>query len=673
MGKSLYISLLLCLVFSANLLAQNRGSYVFPYNNHRIEIKEELKSEKEIPLILDKYIKAYDYPAVSFELETVRKSIASKHYTYQVLLEGLPVELAKVKLHVSNGQANLLQHNLPSKAEWKTLQNITSSSNENSTWLIVESQCLLAEKRAVILEPEDYYAHTFHLSDGSYFENIMKYHIDSIAYAKIFNPDPLSTAGVGYGGNYQDAYIKDTAAILIQSKNNPGGNTITFNASNFTFEGQTFNIPTESYVNSSTSPSIHQVFEDLILDGQGTILGFNTAITDDLASYNTEIRREDYNFPELAAEQEWKSMPLDFSGGTFNLTNDFFIISEFSNPFTNPAMSTTDSFDYTRNEVQFEDVNAFYHLNNYKTYWESLGFTDLATELILIDAHGNNGADNSFFTPTSPPRLVFGQGGVDDAEDADVIIHEYGHGLSHFASPNTNSGDERRALDEGFGDYLAFSYSRALTPFNAFNVFSWDGHNEFWDGRVANSPKTALDIDLGQGIYYNGEIWSASLKDLRSALGKTITDQLAIEVMYYNMPNGTLSQAALNLFDADTALYNGIHSCDIFQVLFGRKFLTGSCTDFTIGIADNYSLDGKVLLKNSYAFTYRNEDLIIYSEGIDLLNSNLQVWDLNGKLIQESYLQQNYYTLEGSKYSPGVYFITVRTKDSNYRFKILKN
>ena len=43
---------------------------------------------------------------------------------------------------------------------------------------------------------------------------------------------------------------------------------------------------------------------------------------------------------------------------------------------------------------------------------------------IDVDCHGFNGGDNSAFNPgTNPPSIVFGQGGVDDAEDADVIIH----------------------------------------------------------------------------------------------------------------------------------------------------------------------------------------------------------------------------------------------------------
>jgi len=88
-----------------------------------------------------------------------------------------------------------------------------------------------------------------------------------------------------------------------------------------------------------------------------------------------------------------------------------------------------------------------------------------------------DGDDNSYY---SNGRLVFGEGGVDDAEDADVVLHELGHGLHDWLTNGSLS--QVQGLSEGCGDYWAQSYSRSLGQWPlsapAYNwMFSWDGHN----------------------------------------------------------------------------------------------------------------------------------------------------------------------------------------------------
>ena len=90
---------------------------------------------------------------------------------------------------------------------------------------------------------------------------------------------------------------------------------------------------------------------------------------------------------------------------------------------------------------------------------------------VKFDPSGLSGADNSHYLGGSG-QLAFGEGGVDDAEDADVIVHEFGHALSDHASPLSNTGLERRAIDEGYGDYFAASYSRKFSDYNWENIFS---------------------------------------------------------------------------------------------------------------------------------------------------------------------------------------------------------
>ena len=68
------------------------------------------------------------------------------------------------------------------------------------------------------------------------------------------------------------------------------------------------------------------------------------------------------------------------------------------------------------------------------------------------------GADNSFATDHPKNELRFGKGGVDDAEDAEVILHEYGHAI-HFSQNFSFASEEAGAISEGFGDYWAVTVS----------------------------------------------------------------------------------------------------------------------------------------------------------------------------------------------------------------------
>ena len=194
--------------------------------------------------------------------------------------------------------------------QWKQLTT-SELSAANHVWLYFNNVFVKGIKELLTDEAEDFYAERFNLGSNGYLENILKYHSDTTAYGKVFYPDPLTSANQVYGGFYQDAFTLDTSALLIQNINNPGGTTVTANGTTYSYDGQSFSVPTESYVNTFTAPILKQVFENIYLDGQGGVIGFNTAITEDLSTYTTQIIREDYNYPTLQNELVWKIFPLD--------------------------------------------------------------------------------------------------------------------------------------------------------------------------------------------------------------------------------------------------------------------------------------------------------------------------------------------------------------------------
>jgi hypothetical protein len=64
------------------------------------------------------------------------------------------------------------------------------------------------------------------------------------------------------------------------------------------------------------------------------------------------------------------------------------------------------------------------------------------------------GQDNAFESDHPRLEIRFGKGGVDDAEDAEVILHEYGHAI-HDSQHFSFATEEAGAISEGFGDYWA--------------------------------------------------------------------------------------------------------------------------------------------------------------------------------------------------------------------------
>lgn len=266
----------------------------------------------------------------------------------------------------------------------------------------------------------------------------------------------------------------------------------------------------------------------------------------------------------------------------YRLSGPYITIEDIEQPSIVPVISFTGNFYFNRSQSGFEDVMAYYHIDKYQRYIQSLGVTNLCNYPLVVDPHGNNGLDNSHFVPPNNTnnfsRIAYGTGGVDDAEDADVIVHEYGHALSYSASPNSNIGTQRTGLDEGIGDYIAASYSYDLDTFQWSRLFNWDGNNEYWVGRKATSPDS-YSSSLSS-TYTIGTIWTATLMDIRQVLGAEIGDKLFLEELYHNAANMTLQDASRCYLDADSALYGGAHTKTILQFFCDRSLYAGqSCTN----------------------------------------------------------------------------------------------
>jgi len=523
------------------------------------------------------------------------ESLLGKHISYSCYYNDIELKDFYVKVHLDKyGEVFLLQENISEidKIEISEFslkkEKIERSLKEN--YKIIDSKSIYVKQSEgyfqkaieviVINEKKDIYLERVYFSETDFSERNLKVHfvpIDTTIQGSVFLPDPLTSAGEEYGNNFQDSYKKDTVALIVKTIPNTGQSSIITGVVPYTYYSETFNVSNQSVSNSFSGTNIFYVIKELFLNVNNNVLGYNAELVDDISNYKTKLIKEDYDYVELNAEQFQIEVRGDFSASIFSLKNNLFEITDFSLPAIVPYSSAINDFTFNRSNKAFEEINIFYHINSFQNYIAELGYGSLHSQKVIIDAHGNSGADNSFFTNTPSPRLIFGDGGVDDGEDASVVIHEYTHALSNFASPNTNIGAERQAIDEALGDYFSSSYYSDFNDFTKGQVFPWDGHNEFWNGRLSNSDSTYESLDLSKTIYINAEILSATLMDVFEVLGKETTDKLVLETMFLNVSNNTFQDVANNLLLIDSLLFNNVHKCDIYNVLSKRKFKEGFC------------------------------------------------------------------------------------------------
>lgn len=253
---------------------------------------------------------------------------------------------------------------------------------------------------------------------------------------------------------------------------------------------------------------------------------------------------------------------LTFEDGVYKLKGPYCEVTDVELP-TDPQFyysTTPNGFTFTRSRQEFEAVNVYYHVSKSYQYIQSLGFSSQSLTQVRLDPHGFQGADNSHYSPNGN-WIGWGEGGVDDAEDVDAILHEYGHAIVFNFCPSWGGG-ESGALGEGYSDYWAASSSRqtkswAPADYEYNWVYNWNSHNLFQMGRSVNDSRTYPFGNLE--IHDAGQIWSSTLMSIWKDLGKEVTDKLVLKSLHYLGGAATGVDAAQALLQADRDLFGGTH------------------------------------------------------------------------------------------------------------------
>lgn len=219
------------------------------------------------------------------------------------------------------------------------------------------------------------------------------------------------------------------------------------------------------------------------------------------------------------------------------------------------------TFDYDRTDTRFRQVMAYFHVDRTQARLQDLGFRSINARAMVVNVDASRD-DNSYYDPRTK-QITTGTGGVPDAEDADVLVHEYGHAIQDHQVPGFGYGDQG-AMGEGFGDYIAANMAAlggrrtgdpaCMAEWNAAGIRRWnDRCLRRVDGRL-HFPEA-----LRGEVHDDGEIWSGALWAARGAVGPDVLDRLLLESHFLLTRRGTMLNGAAAIVSADRNLFEGAH------------------------------------------------------------------------------------------------------------------
>ena len=480
-------------------------------------------------------------------------SLIGTHYTYQQMVGSLPLADSEIKVSIDKATGKIYRVYSNTKDASKAVaqkKSITERQAYDIAWnhLKVSGKLLHAPRahlRYLYLNYEVRMSYSIHLPVSEP-HGYWIYEIDAV------------------NGNVLD--YKDHRVHLSKSKRKPTygprqlGPMVSRQQAFLNFYSQPRSKP-ESVLNAS---------------GSGLVFDPDPRTSLNNANLQDNSSPEEFN-------QAYKTIILkdiSQSNGRFSLSGPWVTIDDFDPPTNPPSTSPNGKWTQKRGDNAFNDVMTYYHIDKNQRYIQSLGFIDetgIQQTSIRIDSDGANGADNSYYQP-STNTISFGHGCVDDNEDADVILHEYGHAIHHSINENWNGGDTG-AIGEGFGDYWAGSYSYSFPEGQIYfpdQVFSWDGHGEgspCWPGRTMNAVGLSYDHTRNYGAhepieggYQSDELWSTpifqSLKQLMDAgVSREDVDRIILE-SHFGLGSGIkMRDLAMATVQTARTLYGeGIHA-----------------------------------------------------------------------------------------------------------------
>jgi hypothetical protein len=290
--------------------------------------------------------------------------------------------------------------------------------------------------------------------------------------------------------------------------------------------------------------------------------------------------------PKNLPRSSYREVKIPVPIGSRVLRNDFaFAWSPVSEPHEKAG-----EFFYEASDVRFGQTMALYYATWIQRYIrDTLQFKRAnpgQVEFIV----GFNREDNSYYD-LQRNRVYLGLGGVPDYQDAEVILHEYAHGI-HSVINHPFSIDEKSInLREGFCDYIALSvceHLKELHPDMEQEFATWDAWQKGKTVGESRGLRRADDDDLlsdTQPVIHSSvrsdrasSFWTGLLWDLREVLLVRNTqqknthhgDSLALGALYKVDAPYTVENFAKAILLYNRSHWDGHKEREILRVFANR-------------------------------------------------------------------------------------------------------
>jgi extracellular elastinolytic metalloproteinase len=227
-----------------------------------------------------------------------------------------------------------------------------------------------------------------------------------------------------------------------------------------------------------------------------------------------------------------------------------------------------------------------------------------------------------FHDPTDPTDPFLQSNGGDEA---DVVYHEYTHGLSNrlVVDPNGNStlgSVQAGSMGEAWGDWYAMDFLNKLGlqpntgAHGEVRIGEYVSHgldlirtqpldcpvgstSSRCPGRSGAGPGGYTYGDFGRirgfpEVHSDGEIWSETLWQLRGVLGSKVTESLVTRAMELSPANPSFLDERNAILQADKATAGGAHQDAIWKVFASRGmgYFAGSFDGDDTAPAEDFSM-----------------------------------------------------------------------------------